>query len=75
MLVTHPHHETNKICALTIGSQPTSRPPPGPSPFRMEMGRLAHLASTGYPFSVPKDERRVLSAYIIIQNGDADFGN
>lgn len=53
-----------------MGSQPTRRPPPNPSPFRIATGKFAHLASTGYPFSVPNDDSRVLSAYKIMKNGN-----
>lgn len=55
----------------TIGSQPTSRPPPAPFEFRMLLGRLAIRATTGYPFTVPNEDKRVLSAYMIINNGEA----
>ena len=47
---------------LTIGNHPTRRPPPGPSPFLIETGKFAQRASTGYPFSVPNEDNRVLSA-------------
>lgn len=36
--------------SLTIGSHPTTRPPPIPSPFRIPTGKLAQRAITGYPF-------------------------
>ena len=32
---------------VTIGCHPTTRPPPIPSPFRIQSGRLAHLAIIG----------------------------
>lgn len=60
---------------LTIGSHPTSLPPPTPLPFRKFAGRLAQRAITGYPLAVPKVDRRVLSAYSIIPNGKAPGGS
>lgn len=48
---------------LTIGSHPTSRPPPIPSPFRISTGRFPQRAMTGYALTFPDDERCVLSAY------------
>jgi hypothetical protein len=41
---------------------PTTWPPPIPSPFQMSIGRLAMCAITGYPFSVPNEDNHVLSA-------------
>ena len=63
-----------RFLARTIGSHPMRRPPPVPSPFLMSTGRLAQRATTGYPFSVPNDESRVLSAYRTIKKGDTVFG-
>ena len=54
---------------LTNGSQPTKAPPPIPVPFRISIGSEAHLARTGYPFSVPNEESFVLSAYIMNPKG------
>ena len=40
-----------------------------PVPFRISIGSCAHRTRTGYPFSVPKEESFVLSAYMIKPNG------
>ena len=65
-------NNTRKI--LTIGNQPTTCPPPTPSPFRISIGIFAIRAMTGYPFSVPKDDSLVLSAYKMKQSGWAPVG-
>ena len=54
---------------LTIGSHPTTVPPPQDFPLHIASGRFAICATTGYPFSVPNDDNRVLSAYKIYANG------
>ena len=46
----------------TIGSHPTSSPPPSPFPFRMSTGKFPIRAITGYPIAVPNDDNFVLSA-------------
>ena len=45
-----------------MGNQPTSLPPPAPLEFLIAVGRLAIRATTGYPFAVPNEDNRVLSA-------------
>ena len=59
---------------LTIGSHPTTSPPPTPLPFCICTGRFAQRATTGYAFAVPNDESLVLSAYRMKQNGLAPSG-
>ena len=63
----------------TTRSHPTTRLPTCPLPFLMSTGRLAIRAITGYPFSVPKEESCVLSAYssrhnIFTSSSNDDFG-
>jgi hypothetical protein len=66
----------NLMLLRTIGSQPTSLPPPIPSLlFLISVGRFASRAIMGYPFAVPKDESLVLSAYKIKPKGFPFGGN
>ncbi len=49
---------------LTTGSHPTTASPPQVFPLHIASGRFAIHATTGYPFSIPNNDNRVLSAMV-----------
>ncbi len=60
---------------LTTGSHSTTVSPPQVFPLCIASGRFAIHATTRYPFSVPNNDNRILSAYKIYANGFPPGGN